>query len=44
LQSNEINVPENANLRLSAGWAVKLINLTICFFAHTLTIAYQYHI
>jgi len=41
LQSNQINAPENANLRWPAEWAVKLINLTICFFAHTLTIANQ---
>jgi len=44
LQSNQINAPENANLRWPAEWAGKLINLTICFFAYTLTIANQYHI
>jgi len=44
LQSNQINALENANLHWLLKWAGKLINLTICFFAYTLTIANQYHI
>ena len=43
-QSNQNDAPENANLCGPAEWAVKRINLTICFFAYTLTIANQYHI